>query len=520
MISADSLRRHIEFLGSDSLEGRAVGTRGERKAADYIAARLRAYGLKPLGDNGTYFQTIPMHGSRALKESELTLFFGDEKHELRLGEDYLLLKTGAQTFIPQAVPLVFVGFGIIAPEFDYNDYQSLDAEGKIAVMLTGEPYSGDPSYFAGEDPTIYSLLESKQRTAVSRGAMGCLFIPAPMDADFRDWEKKRREFAFEEVTLAYWPSGHFSAVINPDSAAKLFRKAPFSLNQVYEMYRRSTVRSFAMHASLSFHGRFLERDFIGTNVLGLIEGKEKGVKASFLLISAHFDHLGIGPSVNGDSIYNGVLDNAVGAAAALELARVFAASRLDCSPSMIFLFTTGEEKGLIGSRLYCDHPPVPLHKTLANLNIDGLATLDDFKDVVGVGAELSTLGDYLKETADRLNLRVSPVPSPFLAHESFARSDQLSFAQAGIPAILISEGLNTKNLTLEQALQYLLYWYENIYHSPFDDLSQPIHYGAAVKHVQVLATFCLSLLNAKTTPQWRPGTGFLAERLRTIAEKR
>ena len=519
-VSADSIRKHVQFLGDDALEGRATDTRGEALAAQYIAVRLAEWGLTPMGENRTFFQTIPLHGSKPLRQSQLVIHADDGEHRLELGRDYLLFKSGAQTFIPQPTPMVFVGYGIAAPEFDYNDYQTIDAEGKIVVFLAGEPPSADPLFFNGEDPTIYSQFESKQRLAVSRGALGCILLPTPDDLTYGDWEKKKDEFSFEDVTLAYTVTGNLSAAVNSRIAAHLFEGAPYSLEQVYEMNRRGLMRSFSLNRSLSFHGVFAERDFIGYNVIGMIEGRLRKSKGAYVLISAHYDHLGIGPPVAGDSIYNGVLDNALGVAGALELARLFALSSPKPLHSLIFLFTTGEEKGLLGSTYYCDHPLVPLHQTIANLNIDGLAADDTFNDIVGLGAEWSTLDVHLEKTASLLGLQVSPVPSPFLASESFARSDQWAFARAGIPSILISNGLNYRHWSLEQALQKTLYWYRNIYHSPVDDLSQPINYEAARQHVQVLAVFCRSAANSKTLPQWKAGAPFMAERLRTIAEKR
>jgi len=520
LISADSIRKHVEFLGHDSLRGRGTGTRGERIAAQYISNNLKKYKLIPIGDQRIYFQSIPMHGSFPLAESQLKIYYNDREYHLELGEDYLLYKSGAQTFIPQPVPLVFVGYGIIAPEFDYNDYQAIDVAGKVVVFLSGEPPSNDSLYFNGNNPTIYSYAESKQRLAISRGAIGSILIPSDPAYQLHDWQRCVREFAFEDITLAYSVTGNLGVLMNPDAAKILFERAPFSLNQVYEMDRAGIVHSFKLNMSLSFKGTFIEREFFASNVVGLYERINRNKEDSYLIISAHYDHLGIGQPVEGDSIYNGVLDNAIGVAAAMEIARAF--STLPHRPlhSIIFLFLTGEEKGLLGSTYYLDHPIVPLYKTIANLNIDGLAVNDQFNDVVGIGAELSTLGNQLKKVAEQLNLKVSPIPSQFLATESFARSDQIAFARAGIPSILISEGLDYKSMSPDQALPEAIAWYENIYHTPFDDLNQPINYEAARQHCQVLFAFCYSLANSTTLPQWKPGTPFINERLRTIAEKR
>ena len=520
IISADSIQKHVEVLGHDSLQGRGTGTRGEQIAAQYIASYLKAYQLTPIGDQHTYFQSIPMHGSFPLPESQLKIYYEDREYQLVLGKDYLLYKSGAQTFIPQSVPLVFVGYGIIAPEFDYNDYQAIDVEGKVVVFLSGEPPSNDSSYFNGNNPTIYSYAESKQRLAISRGTIGSILIPSPRDSQHQDWQRCVRDFAFEDITLAYSVTGNLSVLMNSEAAKMLFVKAPFNLEQVFEMDRNGIVHSFELNMSFSFKGVFIEREFFASNVIGMYEGANRKPDDSYLIISAHYDHLGIGQPVAGDSIYNGVLDNAVGVVAAMEIARAF--SMLPQRPlhSIIFLFLTGEEKGLLGSTYYLDHPIVPLYKTIANLNIDGLATNDQFNDVVGIGAELSTLGDHLKKVADQLNLKISQIPSQFLATESFARSDQIAFARLGIPSILISEGLNYKNMSQDKALQKIIEWYDNVYHTPFDDVNQSINYDAVRQHCQVLFAFCYSLANSTIMPEWKPDTPFINERLRTIAEKR
>lgn len=520
LISADSIRKHVQFLGHDSLQGRGTGTRGEQIAAQYIASNLEKYQLTPIGDQASYFQSIPMHGSFPLPESQLKIFFDAKEYKLTLGKDYLLYKSGAQTFIPQPVPLVFVGYGIIAPEFDYNDYQEIDVEGKVVVLLSGEPSSNDSLYFNGNDPTIYSYAESKQRLAISRGAIGSILIPSAKELQYQSWQRWVREFAFEDITLAYAVTSNLSVMMNPDAATILFERANFSLDQVIEMDRIGSIHSFELNLQLSFKGEFLEREFFASNVIGMYEGTNSKPNNTYLIVSAHYDHLGIGQAVAGDSIYNGVLDNAIGVAAAMEIARAF--SVLDQRPlhPIIFLFLTGEEKGLLGSTYYLDHPIVPLYKTIANLNIDGLAVNDQFNDVVGIGAELSTLGDHLKKVAEQLDLNVSPIPSQFLNTESFVRSDQIAFARAGIPSILISEGLDYKSMSQDQALQEAIAWFENIYHTPFDDLHQQINYDAVQQHCQALFAFCYSLANSTRPPEWRTGTPFINERLRTIAEKR
>ncbi|MBN1540574.1 M20/M25/M40 family metallo-hydrolase [candidate division KSB1 bacterium] len=512
---------HLSFLGHDSLQGRGTGTWGGWQTARYLADQLEKYGLKPVGDNGSFFQAIPMHGSMPLAGSELIYYSPDgSENLLHLNADYLLYKTGPQTFIPTPVPLVFVGYGIIAPEYDYNDYQAIDVQGKIAVYLSGEPASDDPDYFNGNDPTIYAYPESKQRLAISRGARGSILIPNPRQDLDQNWAFWQREFESEDVSLAYTVSSHFSAVVRLQTAAVFFANASASLEQVLNMDRLNSMHSFSLTGALSFRGQFRDRNFLAHNVVGLIPGSDSTLAERTVLVSAHYDHLGTGRTVDGDSIYNGVADNAAGVAAALEIARTFAAQTPSTRRSVLFLFLTGEEKGALGSQYYVDHPIMPLYLTVTNVNIDGLAMFDRFREVVGVGAELSTLENALRQTAENLNLQTASIPPEFLRTESFARSDQISFAKAGIPSILIMDGLSYENLSTEEGKEKLLYWMQNIYHSPRDDLNQPMDLCAMQQHAQFLSEFIGFLADAEDEPQWYPGVPFINSRLQTIAEKR
>ncbi|MEE4310575.1 MAG: M28 family peptidase [candidate division KSB1 bacterium] len=507
--------RHLEILGSDSLQGRGTGSPGIRKAANYISSRLRKYGIPPADAVGSYFQRVPMHGSMPLADSKLVCMTSDTSVSLLLQKDYLLYKTGAQTIIPQPLPLVFVGYGIIAPEYDYNDYQSLDIEGKIVVFLSGEPPSSDPAFFNAEEPTIYSYPESKHRIAISRGARGSIMIPLARDANSRTWPEWIMTFSFEDITLAYAVSSNLSIVINPEIADLFFENSGYSLSQVLEMDVNHRMRSFSLVTRISFRGEFIERDFQDANVIGM----KKGRSDRAVILSAHYDHLGIGPPVRGDSIYNGVNDNATGVAALLEIARIFSEIPAPYN-SLVFLFTSGEEKGLLGATYYVDHPVVPLYRTIANINIDGLAIFDQFETVVGVGADLSTLGQELERTAALSGLDVSPIPSRFLATESFARSDQIAFAKAGVPSILIAEGLDYKNISSDQGLRLMTHWMDTIYHTPFDDLSQPLNMKAATQHCRFIFTYSHLLAQLKDYPEWKPGTPFINARLLSFAEKR
>ncbi len=520
-ISKNYIEKNLKVLGDDSLAGRGNGAEGGNGAAKFIANEYSQLGLKPgEGDTG-YFQYIPMHGSYALPDSKLNIYYDDSRNDsLKLFNDYVMYKSGEQTFIPSPMELVFVGYGIIAPEYDYNDYQSVDVEGKVVVYLEGEPESKSRYYFEGEKGTIYSSPVAKQRLAISRGAVGCIMIPNIKDKSNLNWKKTVQDFSFEDVTLAYSVSGNFSILINPNAAGKLFVGSGYSLDDVYRMTKKQTVTSFPLKTKITFKGKFKERDFLSPNVIGMIPGNDTELKNTCLIISAHYDHLGIGPEVKGDTIYNGVLDNASGVAGMLELARAFSSSKIKNKRTIIFMAVTGEEKGLLGSTYYTDHPVFPLYKTIADINIDGLAVYDEFKSVIGVGSDLSTLGDLFVDAARNQGVSVADIPPGFEQSESFYRSDQVAFAKAGIPSLLILDAPDYVHLTKEEALAKIINYDRRIYHTPFDDLSQPINYSAAVQHVKILFALCYNLVNSEDVPEWKRGVSYLNIRLRSIAEKK
>jgi hypothetical protein len=519
-IDSENIKRHLSYLGSDLFEGRGTGTVGGNLAAKYLAQEFDRMSLIPLGDNNTFYQYIPMHANITSDESELKIYTEDREMELELFGDYLVITGSEQTLITVPIPMIFVGYGIFAPEFDYNDYQSLDVEGKIVVMLDGEPYSEDVDFFNGIYPTIYSFHESKMRTALSRGAAGSIIIPIESLDEKPDWERMKSDFLFEDISLAYSVSGNLGVLLNPYRAAFLFSDCKYSLSDIMELHREKKIESMPLKTELTFKGKFVRRDFVSSNIIGMIQGSDEELMDSYLIVSAHYDHLGIGPAVDGDSIYNGVLDNALGVSVLLELADKFSTMSVKPKRSLIFILLTGEEKGLLGSTYYTDHPKVPLYRTVANLNIDGVPVFDRFLSLVGIGAELSTLKDYLETTAEYYGLDLVDVPVEYIMTEAFNRSDQIAFAKAGIPSLLILEGIDYLNISQEDAVRMHIDYQENIYHSPFDDLKQTIDYEAVEQYTALLFHFCSEILNSDETPKWSSGSPFYQARLRSIAEKR
>lgn len=513
-INADRvlLKRHIDILGSDLFEGRGTGTKGGELAAAYIAENYKKIGLKPIGENGSFFQKIPFHGTSIVDKSILTLINNNDSLQLEIGKDYLLSNLGEQTIIPKAIELVFVGYGIIAPEFDHNDYLSKDISGKIAVIVNGEPYSEEYEYFNGDEPTIYSHIDVKHRIAISRGAAGTIIIPEGSSTDVKYWNRLVSDYSFEDVKLSYTASNSFSIILNPGKVNSIFNFDSSDSSLDYA----NKINEF----SLIFEGQFIVRDFKASNVVGMIKGNKPDKDDEYLIISAHYDHLGIGPSVNGDKIYNGVMDNAMGVSALLEAARILNGFKEYLERSIIFIATTGEEKGLLGSSYYVDHPIYPLHKTVANVNIDGIAFIDEFKAVVGVGSELSNLDLYLRRISNKFDISVRKIPKEFYSNEAFNRSDQIAFAKAGIPSILILDSPEYLTLDRVSAIEKIIYFNEVVYHSPFDDLSININYNAVAKHTNILSAFIFEISLDRNKINWNKNVSYNFARLQSIAEKR
>lgn len=519
-LAASRLAAHIQFLGHDSLRGRAPGTPGGQAAAEYIAARLREYGIDPAGPHGSWFQPVPIHAGRPSPGTRLRIQGPRRSVTLALGDDYLLYTTGAATLIPSPVPMVFAGYGISAPEYDYDDYHDIDVRGAVAVFLSGEPPSADSAYFDGDHLTAHALPETKQRQALAHGARGSLLIPSPRETAGPQWSGLQAEFSFPHRALPYGAAKNLAAVLHPRAAEFLFHHARRSFREIMHADSCGRMESFPLHPRLCFHGSFQEEDLTAPNVVGQLRGSDPLLREQWIVLSAHYDGLGTGRPVRGDSIYNGVIDNASGVAALLEVARAMEAHPRRAPRSVLFLFTTGEESGLLGARYYCDHPLAPLHRTAAHLNFDGLAFLDMFDDVTGVGAGESTLEEILQRVAAGLGLAVSPIPALFSGHDEILRGDHYAFASAGIPSLLVQEGTAYRNIGSDEGLRRLVAWGRETYHTPFDDLAQPIRVEAAFQHLQLLAALSDTLARTLIVPQWKPGSPFAAARLRTLAEER
>lgn len=482
-ISKENLQRHIQMLASDEFQGRGTGEPGLIKAAHYLRNELESYGIKPLAGND-YFLNVPMQLISTLSQSKLEFISKRGRIRLDLYEEYIVANSGNASYLPKERDMVFVGYGIDAPEFDYNDYENVDVTNKVVVMLSGEPISENNSYFNGFLPTIYSFIESKSKIALSKGAVASIIIPNPYDNDYQSWEEINRSYAFEEISLPYFPNSNLTILLKPNLSNFLFRDAQYSINDILEMYLQQELKSFPLETKFSFQGEYEIETFSTPNVAGIIEGSRN--KNTYIVVSAHYDHLGIGPEVNGDTIYNGAFDNAAGCSALLEIARNLHENNTELESSVIVMFLTGEEYGLLGSTYFLEYPPVGLSSIKADINIDGLAFIDEFNSVLGVGANYSNLDSLIKSTAKENGLYMEEFPPEFKESESFNRSDQIAFAYHGIPSVLIIDGTDYRNISSEEGIKILSNYMQYYYHTPFDDNKLPINFDAAKQHSDFL----------------------------------
>jgi Peptidase family M28 len=515
-VSADRLEEHIRYLASDRLAGRGTGTPGYDSAAQYVAQHYASLGLDSAGTEG-YFQPVPFLHARATDQSSLVLIGRSGRRALVPYREYVPAPNFFEAQAEVTAPIVFVGFGITAPERGYDDYRGVDAKGKIVVFLTG-----GPSSFPAAERAHYAASLVKRENAVSRGAVGGLVVRT-RDQSF-PWDRLVRQARGGDMRWLdrngrpadAWPGIRGVAYLSDSAAASLFEGAPQSLEQVldaaeagkpagFDLPIRATMRTVSVHERVE-----------SPNVAGLLRGADAALRDEVVVYTAHLDHLGIGEPVNGDSIYNGALDNASGTAAMLEVARAFTSMPSRPRRSVLFLAVTGEEKGLLGSDYFAEHPTVPMERIVANVNIDGLAILYPFRQMVALGAEHSTLDSTVARVARGLGVTLAP--DPFPQEVFFVRSDQYSFVRRGVPAVAPFMGMQSDSGV--DAPARFKEWLATRYHTPQDDIDQPMDLEAGAEQAQLEFLVGLEIANADERPRWKDGDFFGSTFGRRQAAKR
>jgi Zn-dependent M28 family amino/carboxypeptidase len=439
----EKIRAHVKYLASDALEGRGTGQRGGDLAADYIAKQFASYGLRPGGDNGTYFQEIPMTEVKTLSETSFNVVNTSlETMRLKNLEDFVTSNESQTESAYIDAPIVFVGYGIKAPEYDWDDYKEARLDGKVALLFANEPASDDPKFFKGKALTYYGGSRYKFEETARRGAIATLIIHRADSAN-HSWQVVRnawgkvRSYPRRDGT----PKLRAASWIQSEAARKLLAMAGLDLDPLFEQAQSKGFRAIELPLRLQAHVASRLRAFVAKNVLAVLPSAG-GVSREAVLYTAHYDHLGIDPELEGHNIYNGAVDSATGCGVLLEVARVW--SRTASAPPRMIVFAalTGEDQGLLGSEYLGKHSPVPPGKVSLDLNYDALAPIGDPEEVLVSGAERTTFYSAVEAQAKALMLAIAPDPRPEAG--TYYRSSPFSLARAGIPAFSIAEGWKFK----------------------------------------------------------------------------
>ncbi len=511
-VSGEKIRAHVKYLASDELEGRGVGTRGEKLATEYIASQLQSEGLKPGGDNGTYFQRVPLVGVTTEPSATLTISGKNGRVPLTFVKDYVGTAFSQRAENDFNAEAVFVGHGISAPEFGWDDYKGENLNGKVLIYFTNEPPSTDPKFFGGPALTYYGRWTYKFEEAARRGAVAALIIHTTPTAGY-GWGVVSGSWGQEHPELKLKPGERglsFAGWLSQDAGAKLVAGSGKTLDELLAMANQRSFRPIHLGLRIVGHIPVKLRAVESRNVIGRVDGADPQLKSQVVLFTAHWDHLGIGVPVNGDKIYNGALDNASGCAVVLELARLWAALPQKPKRSGLFAFVTAEESGLLGSEYYGEHPEVPAGQTAADLNFDMFFPFGKTRDISVVGAERTTLWPLIERDAKRMDLEIKPDPEPGQGH--YYRSDHFSLARVGIPAFSISEGTDYVGKSPDFGKNMFEEFNAKHYHQPSDEY----HESWDVSGMEQMADFGFTLgLDIANTPKlatWKPGDEFLAGR--------
>ncbi len=509
------IRAHVKFLSSDLLEGRGTGQRGGDVAAEYIATQLALYGLKRAGDQGTYFQEVPMVGVKTLDETAFHLASGFETIKLKNLEDFVTNNESQTETAYIDAPIVFVGYGINAPEYDWDDYKGTDLKGKAALLFVNEPASDDPKFFKGKALTYYGRWTYKFEETARRGAVATLIIHRPDLASY-GWEVVRNSWGKERSYLKIdaTPKLQAASWIQFEVAKKLVAMGGLDLDKLFEQSQSHDFKPIELPVRLQAHVASQLRPFVSRNVLAALPSR--GPKSQeAVLYTAHYDHLGIDPDMKGHNIYNGAVDNATGCGVLLELARLWSESPSAVERTILFAAVTAEEQGLLGSEYLAKHSPVPPGKISLDLNYDALAPIGDPEEVEVSGAERTTFYSTVEAKAKALGLTIRPDPRPEAGY--YYRSDHFSLARAGIPSFSISEGLKFKGHDAAWGETQERDYVEHRYHQPTDQYMPQMDFTG----VEKLATFAYELgMQAALQLNlvgWLPGDEFEAERKRSQA---
>jgi Zn-dependent M28 family amino/carboxypeptidase len=522
-----AIRAHTRFLADDLLEGRAPGTRGGSLAEKYIAAQFEEMGLQPAGDNGTFFQRVPLVGVTTDAAATQLSFVPKEQNKnqsipLTWLDDIVGTNQAQQATAKIDSEVVFVGHGVIAPEYKWDDYKGLDVRGKTIVMLVDDPPASpkEPNLFGGIARTYYGRWTYKYEIAAQKGAAACILVHTTPTAGY-GWNVVRSSWGRENPEVRLQPNEHaltLAAWITEPIAQRLFSQAGLDLAKLTEAAHSRKFKPVSLGARLQGTIGSVLREMETANVVARLEGSDPAHRDEAVLYTAHHDHLGVGkPDETGDTIYNGALDNATGVALLIEMARVWSLTTPRPPRSIIFAAVTAEEGGLRGSEYYAQHPAVAPGKTAVGLNFDSVEQFGRVRNVMMLGVERTTFYPIARKVTDAMSLRIDADEHP--EQGRFYRSDHFSLAKVGIPAISVKSGSDYVGNDPEKGKREFEEYNSKRYHQPSDEFDEKWDFSQGVQLAQL--GFWLGWEGA-TMPEmvtWIPGDEFLATREKSLGRK-
>jgi Zn-dependent M28 family amino/carboxypeptidase len=511
-IDAEKIRAHVKFLSDDLLEGRYPGLRGGELAAKYIATQFALDGLKPAGDNGTYLQWIDFVGMKVVPDQTSFALVPQKGStiDLKFADDYTVQNEKLTPSVNIDAPIVFVGYGVTAPEFGWNDYAGVDVKGKVILCIVGDPPSNDPKFFGGKALTYYGRWTYKFEQAARMGAVGALIIHRTDLASY-GWDVVRNSNTSEKTFLRddKTPPLEAASWIQLDVARKLFAASDMNVETEMTAAGKRGFKAVALPVRLKAHIESTVRRFQSPNVVGIVPGTEKG-KDQAVLYTAHYDHLGFVPGMKGDNIYNGAADNGTGTGILLEMARAWSAMTVLPPHDVIFAAVTAEEQGLLGSEYLGQHPPVPAGQIALDINYDMILPIGIPREINVNGAQRTSFYPVVQATAKRFGLTIVPDPHPEAG--TYYRSDHFSLSKVGIPAFSIDPGTLYEGHDRAWGEAQDKDYNEHRYHNFSDNYTPDMDFRGDAK----LGRFGMELgweaVTAPLTIRWKAGDEFSAAR--------
>jgi Zn-dependent M28 family amino/carboxypeptidase len=512
VIDKEKIREHVKHLSSDEMEGRGTGQRGGDLAADYIAKQFASYGLKPAGDNGTFFENVPMAGVGTLPAT--TFEFSEptgKSFQARNLTDFVTNNESQTETADIDAPIVFLGYGIKAPEYGWDDYKTVDLHGKVALLFVNEPSSDDSDFFKGKALTYYGRWTYKFEETARRGAVATLIIHRTDLASY-GWDVVRNSWGKERSYLKRddTPKLQAASWIQWQVAQRLVGLVGLDLDKMFQHAQMKDFKPLQLPVRLKAHVASKLRPFVSRNVLAVLPGADPVLGKEAVLYTAHYDHLGIDLNLAGDKIYNGANDNATGCGILLELARVWAGTPVAPSRSILFASVTAEEQGLLGSEYLGKHSPIPPGKISVDLNFDDVPPLGTPEEVEVSGAERTTFYPVVQATAKDFGLSIRPDPRPEAGH--YYRSDHFSLARVGVPSFSINEGIKFVGHPAEWGEAQAKDYTEHRYHQPSDEYNPEMDFTGDAVVARFAFLLGYSAAAVRQLVGWLPGDEFEAAR--------